>query len=299
MSQLLTLDVPVGARVGPLVTARGDFAAVDARPATPDRCAGTVLLVPGFMGSKEDFLPLLAPLSRAGLRAVAIDGRGQYETARLHRSGPSASPDSYALDQLAGDLVALAESLGGGPVHLLGHSYGGLIARAALLRTRGDAALWRSLTLMNFGPGAVAPAQRDRLRLLLAALDSMTLADIWPFLGNDASDGPAHVPPEVRDFSRTRWLANDPAQVRAAAEQLLEEPDRSAELAELDTPVAVVSGSPDLTWPAEGVARMAHALGARLVTVPDGGHSPNVHAPERTAAALVEFWRSLRTPSAR
>nr|WP_319789605.1 MULTISPECIES: alpha/beta hydrolase [Streptomyces] len=235
---------------------------------------------------------------------MAIDGRGQYETAQLHRpgsfasSGPSTSPGAYALDQLAEDLAALARALGDGPVHLLGHSYGGLIARAALLRGRGNTARWRSLTLMNFGPGAVAPAQRDRLRLLLSALDSMTLADIWPFLGNDAPDVPSHVPSEVRDFPRVRWLANDPAQVRAAAGQLLEEPDRSAELAELDTPVAVVSGSPDLTWPPEGVARMAHALGARLITVPGGGHSPNVHAPERTATALVDFWRSLRASRA-
>ena len=31
------------------------------------------LLVAGFTGSKEDFAPLLAPLARAGVRAVAID----------------------------------------------------------------------------------------------------------------------------------------------------------------------------------------------------------------------------------
>jgi pimeloyl-ACP methyl ester carboxylesterase len=41
---------------------------------------GTALLVAGYTGSKEDFAPLLAPLADAGLRAVAIDQRGQYES---------------------------------------------------------------------------------------------------------------------------------------------------------------------------------------------------------------------------
>src|SRR5439155_8725343 len=39
-----------------------------------------VLFVPGYTGSKEDFMPLLRPLANAGYRAVAIDQRGQYES---------------------------------------------------------------------------------------------------------------------------------------------------------------------------------------------------------------------------
>src|SRR3954470_20839418 len=41
---------------------------------------GTVLMVAGYTGSKEDFAPLLAPLADAGYRVVAIDQRGQYES---------------------------------------------------------------------------------------------------------------------------------------------------------------------------------------------------------------------------
>lgn len=51
---------------------------------------GTVLLVPGFMGSKEDFLPVLSGLSRGGYRVLAMDGRGQHET------GTASSAPSYA-----------------------------------------------------------------------------------------------------------------------------------------------------------------------------------------------------------
>ena len=37
---------------------------------------GTVLLVPGYTGSKEDFIALLGPLAAAGRRVVAVDLRG-------------------------------------------------------------------------------------------------------------------------------------------------------------------------------------------------------------------------------
>ncbi len=39
-----------------------------------------VLFVPGYTGTKEDFAPLLPLLAAAGLRAVAMDLPGQYET---------------------------------------------------------------------------------------------------------------------------------------------------------------------------------------------------------------------------
>src|SRR3712207_7202692 len=40
---------------------------------------GTVLLVPGYTGSKEDFAPLLAPLARRGYRGV----RSEEHTSEL------------------------------------------------------------------------------------------------------------------------------------------------------------------------------------------------------------------------
>ncbi len=35
---------------------------------------------------------------------------------------------------------------------------------------------------------------------------------------------------------------------------------------------------------------MAERLGARRVVIPAAAHSPNVEAPEATAAALTDFW---------
>src|SRR4051794_29382943 len=78
--------------------ATGPLAALDTGPAT----GGTVLLVAGYTGSKEDFAPLLSPLADAGLRAAAIDQRGQFES-----PGPD-DPTQYSVAELAADVVAVA-----------------------------------------------------------------------------------------------------------------------------------------------------------------------------------------------
>ncbi|MFE0631579.1 alpha/beta fold hydrolase [Streptomyces sp. NPDC058864] len=280
MSHLLTLDKPSHARIRRLGTPRGVFAVLDVEPDGYTTDEGVALLVPGFMGSKEDFLPMLSGLGRGGYRVLAVDGRGQHET------GPASPDPRYGKGDLTRDLVAVVRQLDAGPVHLLGHSYGGLVARAAVIETAGDRSLWASLTLMNFGPGAVSAEQQERLRLLLAGLDAMTLEEIWPFIDNQEAD----TPPRVREFMRRRWLKNIPEHLAAAAEQMLNEPDLTAQLSAVDIEKAVISGSPDATWPPQAVEEMSHRLGARLTRLPGGGHSPNVHRPDKAAAALLDFW---------
>ncbi|WP_354379261.1 alpha/beta hydrolase [Streptomyces sp. PvR034] len=280
MSQLLSLETPDHARPVRLRTERGVFAALDVPPAEHAPTRGTALLVPGFMGSKEDFLPLLPALSADGVRVVAVDGRGQYESA-------DASPDtSYSRDDLAGDLVAVTRCLDAGPVHLLGHSYGGSLARAAVIATGGDPRLWASVTLMNFGPGVVSPWQRERLNLLLSVVESMSLAEIWPFVRSKEESAPE----DVERFLEHRWTSNDPRQLAAVAQHMLDETDTTDDLARLPVPVSVISSTPDETWDPDGVERMARQLGAAFVRIEGGGHSPNVHKPAEVARALLDFW---------
>src|SRR3954465_7160779 len=66
---------------------------------------GTVLMVAGYTGSKEDFAPLLAPLAEAGYRVVAIDQRGQYES-----PGPD-DPAAYSVTELGADVLEVARVL--------------------------------------------------------------------------------------------------------------------------------------------------------------------------------------------
>ncbi|MFJ8359146.1 alpha/beta fold hydrolase [Streptomyces sp. NPDC093984] len=288
MSRPPSFTQPPGVRARRLATERGEFAVLEADAATA-RVKGTALLLPGFTGSKEDFLLLQPLLAAAGYRTVAVDGRGQYES-----PGPKDDEAPYAQAELARDVIAQAHAVGA-PVHLLGHSLGGHIARAAVLL---DPSPFVSLTLMASGPAQISLPQQQRVKLLHDALAVLDMAGVW-----DAIQ--AFEPPEDIDAGdldeglsdgedlRRRWLRNSPAQLLATGRQLCEEPDRVAELAAVGLPVHVLSGDRDDTWPVPLLDDMAHRLGAHRTVVPHAEHSPNTDQPEGTAGALAAFWDRL------
>ncbi|MFD5507386.1 alpha/beta fold hydrolase [Streptomyces sp. NPDC059761] len=279
MSKPPRLTLPSGARAYPLSTARGDFAVHEA--GEPVR--GTALLVPGFTGSKEDFIGLLEPLAAAGYRVVAVDGRGQHES-----PGPR-EESAYALAELAQDVLAQAAAVDGGPVHLVGHSLGGLIARAAVLR---DAAPFASLTLMSSGPAAIAEDQQERTKLLVAALEAMRddMPGVWTAMRSFDPEDAVPDSPELAEFLRGRWLATVPEQLIATGRILVSEPDRVDGLSAVELPKLVLSGEVDYAWPVPLMDEMTRRLGAARVVVAGTEHSPNAENPQVTAGALASFW---------
>ncbi|ROP51159.1 alpha/beta fold hydrolase [Streptomyces sp. PanSC9] len=286
MSRPATFVPPPGARAYPLRTARGEFAVVDAPVAAGVEPRGVALLLPGFTGSKEDFNPLHVPLAERGYRTVAVDGRGQYES-----DGPATDESAYAQEELARDVLAQAAALGQ-PVHLLGHSLGGQISRAAVLL---DHAPFRSLTLMASGPAQISASQRERVKLLRDALAVMSMAEVWDAIQAMETPEETETPSldgglDERDDLRRRWLATKPAQLIATGRQLCTEPDRIAELAAVPLPFHVLSGAQDDTWPLPLLDDMAVRLRARRTVVEGAGHSPNTDRPLATAEAIAGFW---------
>ncbi|MFG3526118.1 alpha/beta fold hydrolase [Streptomyces sp. NPDC047917] len=281
MSRPHTFTPPPCAHAHQLRTSRGDFAVLDAAP--PGAVRGTALLLPGYMGSKEDFVALLEPLSTAGYRTVAVDGRGQYETDGTDRQ------EDYEQGELARDVLAQATVLGdAGTVHLLGHSLGGQIARAAVLL---DASPFRSLTLMSSGPAEVVEAQQLKVKVLGDALATMGMARVWEAMR--ALDPPEEVASADGEALRRRWLRHRPAQLIATGRRLATEPDRVAELAAVPLPVHVLSGERDDTWPVPLLDDMARRLGAHRTRIAGAEHSPNTDRPQETAAAIAAYWDSL------
>lgn len=283
MSRPPTFTPPSCARSRVLRTARGDFAVLDAVPS--GGAHSTALLLPGYTGSKEDFIALLEPLADAGFRVLSVDGRGQYESEGTGRQ------ESYAQGELARDVLAQAAADGvpvPGGIHLLGHSLGGQIARAAVLL---DATPFRSLTLMSSGPAEIDPAQQKKAQILGDALGRWGMDEVWQAMR--ALDPPEDADTGDGEDLRRRWMRHDPAQLIATGAQLSREPDRVAELAALPLPVHVVSGERDDVWPVPLIDAMARRLGARRTVIEGAEHSPNTARPLETAASLVSFWNSV------
>ncbi|MFD4373485.1 alpha/beta fold hydrolase [Streptomyces sp. NPDC058527] len=286
MSKPRSLSLPPRTRAHRLETVRGGFAVLDAGAAGERR--GTVLMLPGYTGSKEDFLALLGPLSEAGYRVVAVDGRGQHES-----YGPRGRA-AYRRRALALDAVAQAMALGDGPVHLLGHSFGGLVARsAAVLAPRA----FRSLTLLSSGPGRVARPQRIRIRALRAGHALLAKDRVWRttrWLDSRGEEPDVEVDSaELLGFLRRRWMLTRISQLSGAGRLLLRDPDGAAELAALPLPVHVAYGSGEMVWPPAELAAAAARTGAHHTVVEGAGHSPNVSHPRELAERLTAFWRRV------
>jgi pimeloyl-ACP methyl ester carboxylesterase len=295
-----SIDVPPGTRRITLRTGHGPFAAIEAMPATGVCERSPALLVPGFTGSKEDFLAILRRLGEAGRRVVAIDMRGQYETRG------TGERDSYRLEALGADIGAVAAAILDDPaetaahgLHLLGHSFGGLVARETVLAKAADVC---SLTLMSSGPGpltgpaaAVLSAILEPLRGFARQQLAAQVRRLWEFqLAVQArADG---TPPEIIDFLGRRMLLSDPDGLVAVAEQLLDCPDRTGELAaSAQTPILVLYGEYDDKWETPVQEEMAERLRAQRVCIPGATHSPAVEAPETTASALNAFWNAAES----
>lgn len=309
MSTPRSLKLPDRVRLSSIQTARSSFAALEAQPTTGVRERQTALLIPGYTGSKEDFLPILEPLAAAGRRVVAIDLRGQYESqAAADRSG-------YAPDQLAADVAAVARQVAEDDtgVHLLGHSLGGLIARQTMLA---QTARITSLTLLGSGPASLAGRRAAVLRKILSLIDPEKAGSGARAGGSEDTSGSDDVdqlrekvrqlwdehlgpqaeadgtPGHIITFLRERTLRNCPIGLIVMGRYLLDCPDRTQELAKLGAQILVMYGENDDAWLPSVQDRMAKRLNAQRVCIPGAAHSPAVEAPETTASTLTAFWNA-------
>ncbi len=279
---------PTSAVHGTVGSTAGPLAALLATP-RDDPDAPVVLLVPGYTGSKEDFSPVLDQMARSGYAAVAVDLPGQYES-----PGPD-DHTAYTPAALGPALASVVTALAiGRPVYLLGHSFGGLVARAAVLA----GAPVSGLVLLCSGPSAFTSGNRyEALTKGAPVLQAHGAAALYDG-GQRAAGLDPDDPHPLAQFFRRRFLTTNPAALLGMGGALLTEPDRTPELASVlatrSIPVAVVAGEADDAWPLDSQRRMARRLGTELVLVPGGAHSPAVEAPDallRLLLPLLQAWQ--------
>jgi pimeloyl-ACP methyl ester carboxylesterase len=235
---------------------------------------GDALLIHGYTGSKEDFAEIGPLLAARGHRVATFDNRGQHESAHSLREG------AYSIESLARDAVALADRLDLARPHLLGHSFGGLVAQRAAVMMPGR---WASLTLLCSGPHG-QPGSVE-LATTIRTLSERSMAEAW----DQQRDAEARGSPRYELLKR-RWLMSDSHSVVTHASHLLTEPSIVAQVRETGLPVHVVYGETDDAWPRNIQDQMARELHALVTVIPGAGHTPNEDRPEYTADVLAAFW---------
>ena len=201
--------------------------------------------------------------------------------------GHTAIVEPYDLEQVSASLRRLIDSLGG-PVILVGHSMGGMVAQEAYARNPANiVGLVLGFTSPAFPKGGSDFARKfieDRIGPLDAGQSMADVAArLMPTMRGHRSDpaGLAHA---------QKIMSEIPPDTYRRAVRLLTTFDRKADLARIAVPTLLVAGTDDRTAPAPVLERMAKEIpGAEFVALEGCGHLGPMDQPDEFNATLAGF----------
>ena len=250
------------------------------------RGAETLVLLHGLLFSHRMF-DLQVEYLQDRFRCVRMDFRGQGES-EVTRSG-------YDLDTLAGDVIALIESLDPGPVHLLGFSMGGMVAQRVALK-RPD--LLRSLVLMNTAAQAEHLSKRPKFAMLNVAARLLGLEKITPKILPLMFSDDFIESPDCRE-ARERMIAmvttNNRIGVTRAVRGVVSRQSILERIERISTPTLILTADQDRATPSRWSEEMQRRIsGSKLVMIEDSGHMTTVEQPGAVNQALIAFYDALQ-----
>jgi pimeloyl-ACP methyl ester carboxylesterase len=254
-----------------------------------------LVLVHGFGGAKEDFADHVDALARSHL-VVTYDHRGHGE------SDQPESLEAYSLARLEADVLAVADAVGLATFRLLGHSLGGMVARGVTLRHPGRV---EALVLMDTAPGPVRGLDVDTvdavadLALTQGKEALRELLDLSKGLDTPAHERLLAEREGYTEFNDRKWDALSHVMWAAIVRDLARQPDELEALAGVGCPTLVIVGQQDRPFLRPSRAMADTIPNARLVVVPDAGHSPQFENPDAWFAALEQFLAGLGSAPSR
>lgn len=256
--------------------------------------SGPLMVLVHGIGQSRDAYRFIAPeLVAAGYRVATVDLRGSGES--------SATWPSYTRTDIAGDLIALIEHLGG-PAVLVGHSISGGAATIVAAKAPSLATAVVELAPFTRKPKySLSDLGVSRYRkgaLAIARVAMFGSHKQWRKYLETATPQPR--PADwAASLDRTDAMLHEPGRMKALQKQMNSAADAGAQLGNVHCPVLVVMGTLDPDWgdpKAEGEAIVA-ALPAgvgQLEMIPGAGHYPQVQFPAKVVGLIQSFLKSLR-----
>ena len=219
----------------------------------------------------------------------AFDGRMPAAAPHLPGFGGTEGPEILSMGVAAERCIEALDEAGLDTAVVCGLSMGGYVAfelwRAARPRVAG-------LVLANTRAEPDAPEGAAARRTLAERLKSeghdFLVAEPPPLLAEDAPD-------EL--WTKVKGLIADqpPSAIAAASLGMAERPDSVPDLAAIDIPTLVITGTADRLIPPEVTAGIAQRVpGAELLRIEGAGHLSNLEDPEEFNAALDGLLRRVQ-----
>lgn len=242
-----------------------------------------LVLLHGFSGSGANWAEH-AEAFAPHFEVITIDllGHGHSET--------PADPGRFAVEPVAGDLIAIFDGLALPSLNLLGYSMGG---RLALYTALTDPARIGRLVLESASPGLKTEAERaarvasdEALARRIEMEGIEAFADYWTNLPLFASQ-----PPEIRERLRRQRLNNNPLGLANSLRGMGTgaQPSLWERLGEVAMPTLLLCGALDAKFAAINAEMQALMPRAMLVTVDGAGHTIHAEQPERFRDEVVRF----------
>lgn len=261
----------------------------------------TVLCVNGGPGvSSEHMRGPFRRLAEQGFRLIIHDQLGTGASDRPH------DPGLWSLRRYVSEVEAVRAELGGGKVHLLGHSWGGWLGIEYAV-THPD----KLKSCIFSSTAANMRVHLEELRRLLSAFGTETLEMIDRMEQAGQLDSPLYKAIctlfYARHSSRRAYLAGIAGQsdvnmqiqealwgrAEFSATGELAHWDRLEALGRVKAPSLVLVGAHDYLTPKSAGLIQAHLPDARLVLFPDSGHSPYLDEPDAYFATVTGFLKSV------
>ncbi|HTP55359.1 MAG TPA: proline iminopeptidase-family hydrolase [Thermoplasmata archaeon] len=261
--------------------------------------AAPVLALHGGPGASHDYLLPLVDLTDAGFRVVLFDQLG---------CGSSEVPDDrtlFSLEHHVAETDGIRRALGLGPVHLVGSSYGGLLAIAVALA---HPASLRSLTTV--GGLASVPLASAEMARLVRELPTETQATLRRCEAGGTT-GSAEYQAAAMEFYRRHLcrLPTWPTELTRSLELAMTHPvypymngpseftitgtireiDLSARLGEIRRPTLVLGGRSDEVTPRVAEQIRQGIPGAQGVTFEESSHVPFWEERARFMSVVASF----------
>jgi 3-oxoadipate enol-lactonase len=241
----------------------------------------TIVFAHGLLWSGRMFEEQVDAL-KTSYRCITFDFPGQGRS--------EVTAGGYDMDSLAADAASLIKELNAAPCHFAGLSMGGFVAmRMGICYPE----LVRSLILMETSADPEPAENVPKYKLLsfisrwlsirLVAGKTMQIMFGQTFLNDPGRR-------EERDRWRGYLLANNQTGIARALKGVIEREGVSDKLGKIVAPTLVIVGEQDVATVPAKAERIAGAIPkAKLVKIPNAGHSSTVEEPAAVTRAIEEF----------
>jgi pimeloyl-ACP methyl ester carboxylesterase len=255
---------------------------------------GPLIVLSHGIGDRRQAYRFLAPeLVRAGFRVAAADMRG-------HGESSEGNWKSISRTDVAGDLLALIQQLGGGPAVIVGHSLSGgaatIAAATAPDLVSGVVEIGPFTRKAQYSLGGLLRIRRYRrgTMRMMSVIVLHSMRSWFRYLDVAYPEKPADY---AAYMAALRAKLSEPGRMAEFLKTLKTSPaDAGDALPRISCPALVVMGDEDPDWTdpraeAEGiVAEMPGGLGT--VTMLRGrGHYPHAECPDEVASLITSFFR--------